>query len=124
MKTPNGSPKQKGDEGEELAAQYLAGRGYRIIARQWKYERYELDLIVGRDNMLVFVEVKTRYSNVYGEPWEAVNNSKRKKICISADAYIRQYNCAQEPRFDIISIIKSGSRSEIIHIEQAFWPMA
>lgn len=116
--------KQKGDEGESLAATYLEEHGYHIVARQWRFERYELDLVATKENAVVFVEVKTRYSNTYGEPWEAVNKTKRKKICTSADAYIRQYDLTLEPRFDIVSIIKNGNTCAIEHIEEAFWPMA
>lgn len=116
--------KEKGDQGEELAAKYLEKRGYNIIARKWKHERFELDLIAENATHIVFVEVKTRYSNTYGEPWEAVNKAKRKKICISADAYIRECNTSKEPRFDIVSIIKTGGVFSVEHIEEAFWPMA
>ena len=116
--------KQKGDKGEELAAEYLTERGYLIIGKQWRHERYELDLIAQNKTHIVFVEVKTRYSDSYGEPWEAVNKAKRQKICTSADAYIRQFNCEKEPRFDIISILKMDGKCHIQHIEEAFWPMA
>lgn len=116
--------KQKGDEGESLAANYLEKEGYTIIVKNWKYERFEIDLIAEKGNTIVFVEVKTRFSNTYGEPWEAVNKAKRKKICASADAYIQQYDIHHEPRFDIVSIIKSDKEFRIEHLEEAFWPMA
>lgn len=118
------SNKEKGDDGENLAANYLEKLGYTILERQWKYERFEIDLIAESGNTIVFVEVKTRYSNDYGEPWEAVNKAKRKKICASADAYIQQHEINHEPRFDIVSIIKDGSKCTIDHIEEAFWPTA
>lgn len=117
------STKQIGDEGENIAADFLINKGYSIIERKWKYMRYEIDLIAEKDGSIVFVEVKTRYSNSYGEPWEAVNKAKRKKICASADAYIQQRDIELEPRFDIISIIKSNKEFQIEHIEEAFWPM-
>jgi len=118
------SNKEKGDDGENLAAGYLEKLGYTILERQWKYERFEIDLIAEKDKTIVFVEVKTRFSNTYGEPWEAVNQAKRKKICASADAYIQQYDINHEPRFDIVSIIKSDKEFRIEHLEEAFWPMA
>jgi putative endonuclease len=77
-----------------------------------------------KENELVFVEVKTRFSDTYGEPWEAVNRSKRQKICTSADAYIRDRSSDLEPRFDIVSIIKNGESVRIQHIESAFRPEA
>ncbi len=118
------STKQKGDKGEEEAAEYLRGQGYNILEMRWKYERYDLDLVAESKTHVVFVEVKTRYSDAYGEPWEAVNKGKRKRICISADAYIQKNNIEKEPRFDIISILKMGERSTLQHIEEAFWPIA
>lgn len=118
------SNKEKGDKGESLAAAYLIERGYTIVETNWKWERFELDIVAARESLMIFVEVKTRYSNTYGEPWEAVNKGKRKRICAAADAYIRQYGIDHEPRFDIISIIKTGDKVTIQHIEEAFWPMA
>lgn len=118
------SNKEKGDKGEALAAVYLIEHGYTIIETNWTWERFELDIVAAKDQVMVFVEVKTRYSNTYGEPWEAVNKGKRKRICAAADAYIQQFGITHEPRFDIISILKIGSKSTIQHIEEAFWPMA
>lgn len=123
MKEDKSSNKEKGDKGEALAARYLEEHGYKIIRSQWKYMRYELDIVAENATHVVFVEVKTRYSNYYGEPWEAVNKAKRQKVCLSADAYIRQFNCEKEPRFDIVSIIQHNGKTEILHIEDAFYPM-
>jgi putative endonuclease len=114
--------KDKGDLGEELAAKYLIDNGYRIVEAKWKFMRFELDLIAEKNSVIVFVEVKLRYSRVYGEPWEAVNKSKQKKMMVSADAYIKQKKCMQEPRFDIISIVQGNGKTEITHIEKAFYP--
>jgi len=84
------SNKEKGDDGENLAAGYLEKLGYTILERQWKYERFEIDLIAEKDKTIVFVEVKTRFSNTYGEPWEAVNQAKRKKQPSKAQKDLRQ----------------------------------
>ncbi len=117
------SNKQKGDEGEGLAAAYLEKQGYTIVERKWKFGRIEIDLIAIKENIIAFIEVKTRYSNTYGQPWEAVNKAKRKNICTGANAYIQQYAINHEPRFDIISIIKSHKEFRMEHIEQAFRPI-
>lgn len=114
--------KAKGDKGEEMAAKYLLDHGYTITHTKWKYERFELDLIAENNHEIIFVEVKLRYSRVYGEPWEAVNKAKQKKIMISADAYIKKTKCMKEPRFDIISIIEGQGKTDILHIEGAFYP--
>ena len=114
--------KKKGDWGEKLAAAYLKEKGYRIINEQWHYSRYEIDLIAQKENTLVFVEVKTRFSKEYGEPWAAVNYSKQRKICKSADYYLRLFRIDAEPRFDIVSIVHAERKTEITHLEQAFFP--
>jgi putative endonuclease len=124
MENSKTNNKKKGDKGEELASAYLEKNGYTIIERNWKFSRFELDLIAENATHLVFVEVKTRYSNVYGEPWEAVNKTKRNKICMSGDAYIRQKLSEKEPRFDIVSILQMNGGTQILHLEGAFWPMA
>ena len=114
--------KKKGDWGEKVAAAYLIEKGYTILKRQWHFARYEIDLIAQRDHVIVFVEVKTRFSKEYGAPWAAVNYSKQRKICRSADYYVRNFGIAEEPRFDIISIIHAEGITEITHLEQAFYP--
>ena len=124
MQPGTGSTREKGDLGEEMAADLLVRLGYCITSRKWRFARYELDLVAENETHIVFVEVKLRYSNTYGEPWEAVNKGKRKKICLSADAFIREFAIGKEPRFDIISIIRSGNKYEVLHIENAFWPTA
>jgi len=115
--------KEKGDKGEELAAKYLEEHGYQIIQKKWKAGRFEVDIIAENKTHCVFVEVKMRYSNTYGEPWEAVNKAKRKKICASADAYIREKQIEKEPRFDIISILHIKNSVHIQHLEDAFYPL-
>ena len=114
--------KKKGDWGEKIAAAYLTEKGYRVIKTQWHYARYEVDLIVLKQNTIVFVEVKTRFSADYGAPWEAVNYAKQRKICKSADYYLRCFRVDAEPRFDIVSIIHAEGKTEITHLEQAFFP--
>jgi len=114
--------KKKGDWGEKIAASHLSEKGYTILKRQWHYARFEIDLIAQKENTIVFVEVKTRFSREYGEPWAAVNYSKQRKICRSADYYLRAFAIDAEPRFDIISIIHAEGSTEITHLEQAFFP--
>ena len=114
--------KKKGDWGEKIAAAYLMEKGYTIVKKQWHYSRYEIDLIAALNNTIVFVEVKTRFSRDYGEPWAAVNASKQRKICRSADYYLRCFGIDAEPRFDIVSIVHAEGKTEILHLEQAFYP--
>lgn len=114
--------KKKGDWGERVAAAYLESKGFKILEKQWHYARFEIDLIAQKKNAIAFVEVKTRFSRDYGEPWEAVKVTKQKKICKSADYYLKQFNIDFEPRFDIISIVHNNGKTEITHLEKAFYP--
>ena len=109
-------------KGEDIAARYLEQHGYTILDRNWRSGHKELDLVVMKDHTVVFVEVKTRTSTDYGDPWSFVDNRKMRRIVNSADAYIR-YNCLDmDVRFDIISIILDGEELKVEHIEQAFFP--
>ena len=111
-----------GQKGEDIAADYLERHGYIILDRNWRCGHKELDLVVTKDNTVVFVEVKTRSSLDWGDPYEAVTDRKIRRIVNSADAYIR-FNCIDmDARFDIISIVVDGGVFKIEHIEQAFLP--
>ena len=107
-----------GIEGENKAADYLVREGYTILDRNWKSGRKELDIVAEKDGTLVVIEVKSRKSNRYGNPEEAVTHSKIRNTVLAADAYIR-YNRIDLPvRFDIISVLSSGD--VVNHIEDAF----
>lgn len=111
-----------GQEGEDIAARYLEEHGYTILDRNWRSGHKELDLIVRKADTLVFVEVKTRTSTDYGDPWNFVDERKIRRIIRSADAYIR-LNCLDlDVRFDIVSISIEDGDFKVEHIEEAFFP--
>jgi putative endonuclease len=115
---------QKVIEGEQIASDFFQKIGYKILNSRWKWGKHDIDLILEKDGIIVFVEVKTRFSNVFGEPWEAVNNAKRKTLCRLANEYISAKDITLEPRFDIFSILIDGNKVSTFHIEDAFRPMA
>lgn len=108
-----------GKRGEELAAAYIRSAGYRILHRNWRYGRLEVDIIAQQGNVLVFVEVKARSSQRFGMPEEAVNGHKRELLLRAAHHYLVHFNPALQIRFDIISISFLPSL-EIFHFEDAF----
>lgn len=112
--------KQVGSRGEDLAAEFLKDRGYRIITRNYKTPIGELDIIAKDGETLVFVEVKTRSSNAYGYPFEAVDSRKKHKLKDLALLYLKNQkkNCAV--RFDVISINLTDTKRVIEHIKDAF----
>ncbi len=111
-----------GKQGEEIAQQYLAEKGYKILQCNWRFGSDEIDIIAKKDNMLIIVEVKTRQTNFFGEPEEAVTKTKQKFLIRATEVYIQQKNIDLETRFDIVSVVISNGQVMINHIEEAFYP--
>jgi len=112
-----------GNKGEDMAANYLAGKGYKILHRNWLAGNKEIDIVAEKDDLLVVVEVKTRSTDTFEHPKEAITNGKIRNLVSAAEAYIFEYDIMKETRFDIVSVIPEvhgGFRIE--HIEDAFLP--
>ncbi|OED35293.1 YraN family protein [PVC group bacterium (ex Bugula neritina AB1)] len=111
-----------GEWGERYAAKALKKKGYRILSRNFRTSAGEIDLIASFRRELVFVEVKTRRSLEWGEPFEAVNLSKQKQILKISLQYIQlKKPNYTDIRFDIISIFSEPDKEpRINHIENAF----
>jgi putative endonuclease len=107
-----------GIEGEDKAANHLIREGYTILDRNWRSGHKELDIVAEKDGTLVVLEVKTRTSNKFGNPEDAVTPRKIRNTVLAADAYIRLNRIDLPVRFDIISILSNGD--VINHIEDAF----
>ena len=108
--------------GEDLACEHLLQKGYEIIERNWRFGKYEIDLIARSADRLVFVEVKARQSVFFTEPEFAVNLRKQQRIIAAANHFIREREITTEARFDIVSIIILDGGNVIRHIEGAFFP--
>ena len=111
-----------GKLGEEIAANYLIGKGYEILERNWRNIHKEIDIIAKDGNFLVIVEVKTRQTDEYGNPDIAVTKKKQRMLISAANAYLFQNKLDIDTRFDIISIIFKDGEPVIEHIEDAFLP--
>jgi putative endonuclease len=112
---------KKGNEGEQVAADFLTKKGYEIVERNFRYRRSEIDLIVKKDNFLVFVEVKMRSSAAFGFPEESVNEKKVSKVLEGAEYYLFAKNWQGNVRYDIIAISMRGDQAQIEHLEDAFY---
>ncbi len=112
-----------GKQGENLATEYLRQKGYEILHRNWRNGRSEVDIIARIGNDWAFVEVKTRETDYFGYPEEAVSKAKQKQLQKAADAYIEEFEVQGEIRFDIVAIVLNENKQEVHHIEDAFWPM-
>ena len=108
--------------GENLAADYLIKKGYRIIEQNVRTSYGEIDLIVQKGDFLVFVEVKTRSTNTFGAPETSVTHQKQEHLIAAAQSYIQTSTKTDiKWRIDVIAIrkLKPEISPEIIHFENA-----
>lgn len=113
--------RQLGQQGEEIAVRYLQKESYRIIARNFRTRYGELDIICLKNDVLVFVEVKTRRSKIYGSAEEALTNQKIEHIRKVALQYLADNHTKhKEIRFDVIAILMINNEPRLNHIEAAF----
>ena len=117
------STKSIGSKGEQLAADFLSAKGYRIVQRNYFAFKVEIDLIALDEstNQIVFIEVKTLQNDFFQQPYEEVNLKKQRNIIKAADTYPRRHDIDKEARFDVVSIVlKPDAEPEINHIISAF----
>lgn len=112
-----------GRYGEELAATHLLKQGYKILDRNFRFKKSEIDIIAFKDNTLTICEVKTRVTAEIGEPYKAVTRSKQRQIISTANHYIRLKHLFTDVQFDVISIVHNSMRTKIEHIPDAFSPL-
>lgn len=110
-----------GKWGEEVARECLLSQGYAVCGENIRIGGVEIDFIATKDNVICFVEVKTR-STDFVDPVEAIDHRKRTRMVRAADAYMRQYEIPLEPRFDIVIVIGAPESYTVEHIPDAFLP--
>lgn len=113
-----------GKLGEELATTFLEDAGYSILEQNYRHKRGEIDIIVSKEDIVIFVEVKTRSSIKFGFPEDFVDTKKQRQIIATAEAYLEEKQHHGEIRFDIVSIeILNNNSPQILHIKDAFFPI-
>lgn len=112
---------KKGMLGENLAVEFLIGKGYKILSRNYRFGHSEIDIICTRDLLLIFVEVKLRSSIVFGFPEQSINKKKEEMIRTGAEQFIIINNWLSDIRFDIISIEYLNKKYFINHFEDVFY---
>ena len=110
-----------GKLGEELAVDFLVGKGYDILETNWVFQKAEVDIIAQKDNILAVVEVKTRSSIDFGSPQDFVKSKKITLLVKAINEYVVANDLDMEVRFDIIAIHAKGKQFEIEHLEEAFY---
>ncbi len=110
-----------GATGERIAERWLARRGWRSVARRFRSGHRDIDLVIARDGVVAFVEVKTRRGRQFGDPVEAVSWRKQREIARSATVWIDRFGRPGEGyRFDVVGVVLEGSRARVRHVPNAF----
>ena len=116
-----------GNLGEERAQAYLREKGYTIRHTNWHNTtpsgaegKLELDIVAEKEGLLIMVEVKTRSTETFEHPADAITKRKIRNIINAAHEYIFQFDWQGETRFDVMSVIPHGQDFLIEHIEDAF----
>lgn len=111
-----------GNKGEDLAADWLIKNGYEIIHRNWRFKKTEVDIIASKQNILHFVEVKTRSHQKFGLPEESINSKKMEALKKAATAYLEQYTTWKNIQFDVIAItLNNNVLIDFLLIEDVFF---
>lgn len=111
--------KEIGKKGEDIAEKYLKSNGYEIVDKNFYIKQGEIDIIAKQDNEWVFIEVKTRTSEAFGKPIEAVDKIKKKRLLWTIKYYIYYKKIKNENiRVDVIEVYKLKNRYIVNHIKQ------
>ncbi len=118
---PTGRNQKLGSWGESVALAYLEGKGYQLVQRNYRTRFGEIDLILKKDDLTVFVEVKTRSGLGFGFPEEAVTANKQAHLLEAIQAYWLNINQEGAWQVDVVAVIgrPGGAAPQIAHFENA-----
>ncbi|GFR80720.1 UPF0102 protein Flav2ADRAFT_0897 [Elysia marginata] len=111
-----------GKQSENMAVQFLKEKSYRVLKRNYRYRKAEIDILALKGDTLAVVEVKARSYTYYGEPEMAITKKKIRLLTEAANHFVNQNNLSYEVQFDVIAIKKRDDKWIINHIERAFYP--
>lgn len=112
---------ETGERGEGLAAELLARRGWRVVARNWRFGHKEIDLVAERGATVAFVEVKARSGTAFGHPLETLTARKRADLATAARGWVaRNGRPGQSYRFDAVYVLRTPRGLEVRHVEDAW----
>lgn len=109
-----------GYKGEMLASRYLLDKGFAVLHYNWRSGHKEIDLIARERDILVFVEVKSRRDESFGNAYDAVTAQKIRNLISAAEVYVNKYKIDSPFRFDIITVVGNAEPYRIEHIRDAF----
>jgi putative endonuclease len=109
-----------GKNGEDLAAEWLSAKGFAILSRNWRHGRYEVDIIASKDDVLHFIEVKSRNSTLFGNPEDSVSKKKVQNILLGAAGWLVQNPSVHRFQYDVLSILLCKKTPEYLLIEDVY----
>jgi putative endonuclease len=115
---------EKGKYAEDVAANYLESNGLTVIDRNYRFMKSEVDIVAYQGNEVVFVEVRSLKSEVFGRPEETISLAKQKQVFQAAEAWLYEKRMeGARVRFDVVSVLTNydDSEPEITHFRNAFW---
>ncbi len=111
-----------GKAGEQMAVEWLEQQGFRLISRNWKSGRYELDIIASRADVLHFIEVKSRHDDLFGKPEDWVNWKKGDHLLAAGAAFQYKFPEWDQVQYDILSILLTpDGKKDFFFIEDVYW---
>lgn len=110
--------------GEMVAARYLIQQGYSLLETDYRVGHKDIDIVARKDGVTVFVEVKTRSSDRFGTPEEAVDREKIRFLLSAANVYIQQKGVMGPIRFDVIAVVGSEEPFSITHFTDVINPLS
>lgn len=118
------NPADLGRWGENQARQFLQGKGFTTIARNWRHGKGELDLVMADGRAIVFVEVKSRTDEDFAPATTSITAEKKKVLLRTAKCFLRKYDISDRPlRFDVVTVVLTDAgKPQIKHYRNAFRP--
>lgn len=110
-----------GKKGEDLAVEFLLKKGYKIVARNFKYQKAEVDIIARKVNVLAIIQVKTRSTPDFGNQQEFLKTKQIQLMVKAVSYFVTDHNMDVQVRFDVMGIIKNKAGIKIEHLEDAFF---
>lgn len=110
-----------GKKGEQLAINFLEEKNYKIIERNYRFNKAEVDIIAQKEDVLAIIEVKTRSTKAFGNPQDFVKPKQIQRLVKAVDEYVTVNGLDLDVRFDIIAIVKENKQFKIEHLKDAFY---
>jgi putative endonuclease len=121
-KTKMAAHNEFGKAGEQMALQWLVERGFQLISKNWKFARYELDIVASREGVLHFIEVKSRHDDLFGKPEDWVSWKKGKHMLSAGAAFQEKRPEWTLIQYDILAILLTpDGKRDIFFIEDVYW---